>query len=266
MIKLILMTIAILICTDIAYAETLSYQGRAYEVHRPQSLSQDRNAPLLIVLHGGLGNAKRIKLHLGLDSVADTQGFIVAYLNGNPGQRKFMKDKLTWNAGGGCCGSAAKNAADDVTYIEGFIEHMIANHSVDAARIYIAGHSNGAMMAYRFSCEKPGIVAAMVAVSGTLMVDHCNARDLRVLHIHGDRDDHVPVAGGIGTRSLMRDMNYRSLDETARIMKESGASFNLKLVRGAGHSTNDLNKILQKNDSTTLAEAISLFILENEIP
>ena len=257
--------IGVTLFSSAAYAVTQTYQGRPYEIYQPATLPKDQKIPLLIVLHGGLGNASYMQGHLGMNPVADRGNFMVAYLNGNPGQRKIMKDKLTWNAGGGCCGPAGKTNTEDVAYIQGFIEDMIANHSADPEKIYLAGHSNGAMMAYRFVCEKPGMIAAMIAISGPLMIDHCDAPKLPVLHIHGERDDHVPVKGGIGTRSLMRDMNYRSVAETARIMTEAGASFNLKMVRGAGHSTDDIDKMLQKYDSMTLAQTISQF-METKAP
>ena len=63
-----------------------SYGGRAMIVYQPSTLPQKGARALVVVLHGGLGNAERIAYKrsengLNMDSVADKDGFVVAYLN-----------------------------------------------------------------------------------------------------------------------------------------------------------------------------------------
>jgi len=93
-----------------------SYGGRAMIVYQPSTLPQKGARALVVVLHGGLGNAERIAYKrsesgLNMDSVADKDGFVVAYLNGTPVTRRMGADKLGWNAGGGCCGCPRKMAS-----------------------------------------------------------------------------------------------------------------------------------------------------------
>ncbi|MCE3231889.1 MAG: phospholipase/Carboxylesterase [Rickettsiaceae bacterium] len=233
------------------------YNGRSYKLHIPNSL-QNEKAPLLIALHGGLGNAEFIENALGMNQVADKKGFAVAYLNGTEGRLRMMKDKRTWNAGD-CCGIAVKENIDDVSYIAGFINEIAKRYPVDTNRIYLMGHSNGAMMSYRFACEKPNMIAAMVSISGTLATNNCRNLDgLPILEIHGEQDTNVPVAGGVGDKSITK-VNYRSVEQTGQGVKQAGASFNAKIIPGGGHAVADLNQAVRANYGISLAEMVANF-------
>jgi polyhydroxybutyrate depolymerase len=219
---------------------SLQFDGRDYLLHMPQPQARGK-MPLLVVLHGGLGNAAYIQARLGMDSIADRDGFMVAYLNGTEGRLRIMRNKRTWNAGG-CCGIAQRENVDDVGYIHDFISFMIANHHADPSRIYLLGHSNGSMMAYRFVCDAPGIVSAMVAISGPLMTEGCSpVNGLRVLHIQSAGDQHVPIAGGMGSQSVA-GVSFRPLAESKKILTDAGASVTVKLLPGNAHNLEDIRQ------------------------
>jgi hypothetical protein len=68
---------------------TQNYKGRDLLVYAPPNVPALGARVLVIVLHGGLGNASRIEggapgKGLKVDEVAEKNGFIVAYLNGTP--------------------------------------------------------------------------------------------------------------------------------------------------------------------------------------
>ena len=137
-------------------ASTENYAGRSMIVYVPSRLPPLGARQLVVVLHGGLGNAQRIESGqsengLNMDAVAEKDGFVVAYLNGTPVTRQLGADKLGWNAGGGCCGLSAENNVDDVGYITNAIDHLVGEYGIDRGRIYGMGHSNGAMMSQRFT-------------------------------------------------------------------------------------------------------------------
>jgi polyhydroxybutyrate depolymerase len=181
---------------------------------------------------------------LAMNPVADKYGLMVAYLNGTEGRIRAMKDKRTWNAGG-CCGIAQRENIDDVRYIDGFIKHMVETRNADPSRIYLLGHSNGAMMSYRFACQDPGIVSAIVTISGPLMVNNCpSATGLRVLHIQGEEDAHVPVAGGRGERTMTEDTVFRSVEETKKIMTAAGAGMTVDLIPGVDHNLGNIGRAI----------------------
>jgi polyhydroxybutyrate depolymerase len=187
---------------------------RSYIVYQPLT-SGTKSLPLMIVLHGGLGNAAHIQKTTGMDAVADTGPFVVAYPNGIGGNLGFNQNRRTWNAGD-CCGKAVRNMVDDVRFIEKVIEDIAAKLSIDARRVYVTGMSNGAMMAYRLACEIPDKIAAIIPVAGTIAVENCNAaKDIPVLHIHGMEDKNVPISGGEGDLSIA-GIDHTSLSETVK--------------------------------------------------
>ena len=162
--------------SPVCASESRSFGGRAMIVHVPAHLPPKGARALVIVLHGGLGNAERIadrqsESGLNLDDEADRDGFIVAYLNGTPVTRYKAARLFGWNAGGGCCGMSAQNDIDDVAYVGGAVADLVARYGIDPARVYGMGHSNGAMMVQRMVCETR-VLAAVVAVSGPLNLEN----------------------------------------------------------------------------------------------
>jgi polyhydroxybutyrate depolymerase len=216
----------------------LKIQGktRSYHLYRP-ALPGGEKVPLMIVLHGGLGNAESIETSSGMDAVADIGKFIVAYPEGTGGRIRIMKNRRTWNAGR-CCGPAVKQRADDVGFIAAMIDDIGRNQPVDLRRVYVAGMSNGAMMAYRLASEIPEKLAAIIPVSGTLAVNDCSkAKDVPVMHIHGDSDPNVPLGGGVGEKDPSK-VSHRSIPETMRMITATRHC--------SGEETVALNKSVQR--------------------
>jgi len=165
----------------------LTWDGtdRLYRLYVPEHVANP--ASLVVMMHGGFGSAQQAERAYGWNALADEQGFVVAYPNG---------DGKAWNAGS-CCGRPAATGADDVGFIESMVAEIEESMPIDAGRIYAAGMSNGAMMAYRLACEST-LFAAVAPVSGTMMVDCATPSPVSVLHIHGLADEMVPFAGGRG--------------------------------------------------------------------
>ena len=249
-----------------AGVERPTFGGRAMIVYVPAHLPPTGARALVVVLHGGLGNADRIESArsehgLNLDALAEKDGFIVAYLNGTPVTLRLGPDVLGWNAGGGCCGQSAANGIDDVGYIRGAAGFLTGRYGLDRTRLYVMGHSNGAMMAQRMICETD-VFAAAVAVSGPLNLDvqTCPmARGRRVLAIHGADDENVPIKGGRGTKGVS-DAVYRSEDASQRTMEASGAAYRLRIVPGADHMLDHIDAALAQAEGTSVgALAVGFF-------
>lgn len=101
----------------------------------------------------------------------------------------------SWNAGS-CCGFAANNH-DDVSYLDALVDDISARPDVDPDRIFMAGFSNGGMMAYRYACVDDR-VRAIASVAGTRVADCDPPRPIPILHVHGTGDTTVPYQGGAG--------------------------------------------------------------------
>ena len=236
----------------------INVEGRSYRLYVPRKLPHGK-VPLLLALHGGFGNSEYFEHFLGMDKVAERKGFMVAYPNGTEGRSWLMKNKRMWNSGN-CCGIAAEKNIDDVSFLANVINDIIAKYPVDPNRIYITGHSNGAMMSYRFVCERPDMVAAMVSVSGQLTANNCkSAKDVDILHIHGDGDDTVPYSGGSTWKSA-KGVNYRSVFQTREALERSGARVMLKSLSHVDHKLGNIDNAVQMKYSKTLAEMIAEFL------
>lgn len=149
--------------------------------------------PLVLIFHGGGGHAENVANQTGFDALAEREGFLAVYPNGS----SFWGTRLlTWNAGA-CCGYAMKQGIDDVGFVDRLIDRLIADHAIDASRVYATGHSNGAQISYRLACELSDRIAAIAANGSQGVFHQCNAvRPVPILHIHGLDDRCALYAGG----------------------------------------------------------------------
>lgn len=246
-------------------SRTESYAGRDAVIYLPASLPAAGTRALVVVLHGGLGNAQRIAAQqsesaLNLNAQAETGGFIVAYLNGTPVARLLGPQRLGWNAGN-CCGQPAEQQVDDVAYIRKAVEQMAAQYGVDRSRIYGLGHSNGAMMTQRLMCET-NLYAAAVVISGSLEngASVCPAaRGKRMLALHGADDQNVPIAGGRGSKGLSRS-HYASQAATAQVWRDSGALYELQVIPAADHAVDAIDAQIRQGEGQSLGQKIAVFL------
>lgn len=173
--------------------QTLVHDGRtrSFLVH---DFSGGRRAPMVIILHGGGGNAENAVQMTGFDVVAKRERLIAVYARGTSGPAGA--NLLTWNAGH-CCAAAMRNKVDDVGFIAALIDRMVAAGAADPDRVYVTGMSNGAMMSHRLGIELSDKVAAIAPVVGAVFGDEPPAkRPVSALIINGALDRTVPVAGG----------------------------------------------------------------------
>jgi polyhydroxybutyrate depolymerase len=162
---------------------------RSYIFHPPAAASGTK-VPLLIALHGYTGTARAFQAGTLFDEEADRLGFAVAYPNatGKPQE---------WNAGGPF--EAWTGGADDVLFISSLIDDLARRYPIDTGRVCVAGHSNGAYMAYRLARELPSKIAAIAPVAGSLLgapyAEPKARAELAILHIHALDDPTVRYGG-----------------------------------------------------------------------
>jgi polyhydroxybutyrate depolymerase len=170
---------------------------RTYLLHVPPSYRMDHEAPLVVVLHGGGGNADNVARMSRMSEKADEQGFLVVYPNGTG---KLQDRLLTWNSSN-CCGYALDNNVDDVGFIAATIARIEKDYRIDSARIFATGISNGGMMCYRLACELSTVIVAIAPVAGAMNIENCApTKPVSVVIFHGTADGHVPYDGGRGTK------------------------------------------------------------------
>lgn len=174
---------------------------RSYRVHMPAASGGHRKLPVLMMLHGAFETAKSTERLTGFSELADKEHFIAVYPNGI-GLFGFLQH---WNAGH-CCGKAQKDGIDDTAFLEAVLDDVFSRFPVDKNRVYLAGHSNGGMLAYLFAAEKPerlsGLAVAAASIGsretgkGAWQRIEPPKSGLPLLVIHGQNDETVPYDGG----------------------------------------------------------------------
>jgi polyhydroxybutyrate depolymerase len=158
---------------------------RPYTVFSPADAQAGERLPVVVVLHG-LGVTSQ-----AISRAADWRGavaqdrFVAVFPQG-------ILD--SWNAGP-CCPPAKALGTDDVAFLTQVVEQVRSRPEVDAARTYLTGFSNGAIMAYSFVCARPGLVAALAPIAGSNLSGCEPQQPVSLMHLHGDPDFVVPFNG-----------------------------------------------------------------------
>lgn len=220
----------------LAQGDTLSFSLvdqdslREYILYVPAAYDGTEDWPLVISYHEGGMNATAHMGLTGMNAVADTGHFLVAYPQGlvvlNP---ILMAPVVGWNE------SEAMSDNDDVSFTSALLSQVSATYSVDLARVYAAGLGMGGAMANKVLCELPDKIAA-VATAGNLMTDlqmeTCMPeRPVSALYIIGVNDPFIPFApnpqhpiitqGLEGTIDFWRQNNNCSADSTVVEIEDS---------------------------------------------
>ena len=194
-------------------SETLVHDGltRWYDLYVPDGLAATP-VPLLLVLHGGTqsNDVLRSGAALRLRALADDERFVLALPNGTSSAdgTSGPSGSFNWNDCRSDAGPAA-TTADDTGFIAALVDAIAARLPVDAERVYVAGASNGGMMAYRLALELSDRIAAVAASIANLPArSECvdaPAAPLSVLIMNGTADPIMPWAGGqvAGNRGLV---------------------------------------------------------------
>lgn len=180
------------------YGRQLNIGGREryYEFHIPPGYRADKPIAVVLVLHGGGGNAALARFQSGMDAVANKETFVAVFPAGT--SPNFTDRRLFWNTGRPM--KDPSQAADDVGYIATVIEDLAKYASIDRQRVYVCGISNGAQMCFRLAVDLP--IAAVGTVAGHMLPDELPGppkRSLPIIDFHGKQDRFAPIGGGGGT-------------------------------------------------------------------
>ena len=173
---------------------TKMYGGdRPAELKTPLELTEGKQYPLLVVLHGFGASGFVQTAYFGVGNLpAEDKALLIA-----PDGTENSQGRLFWNADSACCDFEGIGP-DDVAYIGGLIDDISADWPVDKNAVFILGHSNGGYMAYRMACERADVIAAIASLAGNAssMPAACTPeRQVNVVHMHGTLDETVPYSG-----------------------------------------------------------------------
>lgn len=192
-------------------------------VYRPANLPEKKRVPVVLALHGGGGQPENMVEMSGLNALADTHGFVVAYPSGSGSTPR----RLFWNIlKSGTY--ATVNEIDDIGFLHAVFDKVSDWVRVDSNRVYAAGFSQGAMMCYRLACDPVWSerLAAIAVVGGTMTVDPADCQAIRpvpVISFHGRLDPFSHFAGGIAEKAPRNDQVARpGVEDSIRYWVERG--------------------------------------------
>ena len=181
---------------------------KEYIIHLPGSYSTVKKLPLVLIFHGGGGNAKQMQGYMGMDAIADKENFICVYPQGINKQ---------WNDGREFKESISAN--DDVLFITVLLDSLVKQYSINKGRIFSTGISNGALFSIYLADKLADRILAIAPVCGTIPErtydTFAPSTPISLLLINGTKDPLVPYNGGsVGNRLIGSRGNCTSTDKT----------------------------------------------------
>jgi polyhydroxybutyrate depolymerase len=192
---------------------TLEGRERTFIEYVPKTLKP--GAPLLFVLHPSGGDAAGMRQYSNyeFDELADKHGFMVVYPDGF---------ENTWNdCRRGSPFSSKQLKIDDTGFIKSLLDFEETTHAIDKKRVFAAGWSNGAQLAYRLALEYPESFAGVAAISASVPVKEnldCGQADkpIPVMIVNGTADPINPFRGGMVNLGGAKLGNVLSSEDTAK--------------------------------------------------
>ena len=192
---------------------TLGGRERTFVEYVPKTLKP--GAPLLFVLHPSGGDAAGMRQYSNyeFDELADKYGFLVVYPDGFDN---------TWNdCRRGSPFASKQLKIDDVGFVKSLLDLEATTHAIDRKRVFAAGWSNGAQLAYRLALETPEDFAGVAAISASVPVKEnldCGQVDkpIPVMIVNGTADPINPFRGGMVNLGGAKLGNVLSSEDTAK--------------------------------------------------
>jgi polyhydroxybutyrate depolymerase len=166
---------------------------RSYLVHVPPNPPTTKKMALVLAFHGGGDSATGMEKLTRFDDLADREQFLVVYPEavGHHWNDGRAADRL----------KSQREGVDDVAFVEALLREVSTHYSIDPARVFATGFSNGAIFCHYLAAHLADKVTAIAPVSGGIAEpvaqdDFKPARAVSVFIIHGTQDPLVPFGGG----------------------------------------------------------------------
>jgi poly(3-hydroxybutyrate) depolymerase len=180
---------------------------RSYYLFVPESLEADQPAPVMLMLHGSYGSG--IDLVGKWTDIATRDGVILVGPN--------SIDDTVWQL-----------RPDGPDFIRDVIDAVAREHPIDRRRMYLFGHSGGAVHALTLGMLESQYFAAVAIYAGAWRENSAYQaltaarRKIPVLLMVGDKDQFFPMKAVQRTESAIRDAGH---PVTLTVFKRHGHSY-----------------------------------------
>ena len=166
---------------------------RQYDVYVPADLTSSESSKVGVIfsLHGASNDYWNGRVDF--NAIADEQKtvknkkFIVVYPRGL--MRQLRGQERGWE-------TYTESNTEDVEFFKAIVTELKKTYSVDMSRIYLAGFSNGGMMAYKAAHQAGDFFAAFASVGGYPVNEshlfHAGKKPTPFIHIQGKADGIFP--------------------------------------------------------------------------
>ena len=196
---------------------------------QPSQIGGAAKLPLLLLLHGYGSN--EADLMSFATYFADNFFVAAARAPYNLSWGGHAWFDINWNASGGRNFVNSEQAeASRLTLLQ-FVDEIVAQHDLDANRVFLAGFSQGAIMSYSAALTTPEKFAGIVAMSGALpyqqlpIADAARLKDFPILITHGVNDPVLPIQSGRQARDFLQKLpiklDYREYADAHNISEAS---------------------------------------------
>lgn len=169
----------------------------------------DGARPTILVLHGARGTGESAARRNGFVEAARRYGFNAVFPSG--------VDRR-WHYGPSVRGSDP----DDLGFLRALVRQLIEQGVSDPARIYIAGISNGGLMAFTMACKAGELFAGVATIIANMPaeLDGCSLRPTRYVMVNSTADPMMPYSGG-GVGQYHRGGQVLGAEATAAFLQRA---------------------------------------------
>ena len=173
---------------------------RDFLVSVPKGARQRERLPLILAFHGYKEDAQQLRQHSQLEK-ADA---VVAFLNGVDN---------AWAP----APYASTTGEQDLAFVDDVVAQLEGEFSIDAARVFAAGFSNGGGFAAFVGCQRPQEFTGVATVSGAFyqrVSEGCSQIPMKHIDFHGTADPVISYDGG-ERHETVYDSTHDMLEEAA---------------------------------------------------
>lgn len=236
------------------------YGGRNFFIRYPPSGTRK----MLLALHGGGGSGLSFAFQLQLRAMF---AGIAILCFPTATRNNAAAHARSWNSN--TAPLEIFNSSPDSKYLKDLCEYvrgLALKRGIIIDEVYIIGHSNGGMMAYRLLIDHPDYFAGAFCMSADVMTENPDSFTGRIQHYHGESDENVPLAGGVGIEGNYYPPVFPAVSGFTKVNNGEGIEMDSSFVilpSPAAHTVSTLKTALALAPySTTIQQVIYDFVYQ----